>query len=83
VSSYSLSDKGRLGTPLCERGEALQHLRNAGMVESIASPTTPRSKDLLKELERVRTQGMPAAALEQLAINWGQRSERAFKSAAI
>lgn len=81
VSSYSLSDKGRLGTPLCEQHEGLQHLRQPGMVESIACLTTPRSNDLLKELERVRAEGMPGAALEQLAINWGQRSERVFKSA--
>ncbi len=81
ASTYSLSDKGRLGTPLCERGEGLQHLRAPGVIASLSSLTTPRSKELLKELERVRASGMPLDAFEQLANNWGQRSERLFKNA--
>ena len=52
-----------------------------GIFAAIRELTTPRSKELLRELGKLRTAGGVDEELAELAAHWGGRSERRYKSA--
>lgn len=79
--SSRLSDKGRLAHRLDELAPA-QLLLDQGVHEVIRELTTPRSKELLRELARLRGEGHSDADLAELAAGWGGRAERRYKAAA-
>lgn len=76
-----LSDKGRLAHRLDEIASA-QIVLEPGVHEVIRELTTPRSKELLRELARLRGEGHSDADLADLAAAWGGRAERRYRSAA-
>jgi hypothetical protein len=76
---HHLSDKGRLASILMS--EALDEtLLSERTVAAIASLATPRSKELERELVAARGRGDDAAALTELAMQWGGRAERRYRA---
>jgi hypothetical protein len=80
VREHSLSDKGRLGSAL-RKDIDLKLLLKPGVYESIIALTTPRSKELLRELKRTAATGESEQRLLEIASTWGGRSERRYRSA--
>lgn len=80
VGGQELSDKGRIGEAL-RRGLDLTKLLQAGVYEAIISLTTPRSKELLRELKRAGGVEVPEGRLIEIAASWGGRSERRYRTA--
>jgi hypothetical protein len=76
----SPSDKGRLGMALQAKTD-ISALLEPGMYEAVAELTTPRSRQLERELRSLREQGADDAELVELAARWGGRSERRYRSA--
>ena len=83
TSTHELSDKGRLGVSLRDHPQGLAHLLLPGMVESAQALATPRSRALLRELRRAKADSADDDALAQLALTWGGRSERRYRTAAV
>jgi hypothetical protein len=80
VKDAQLSDKGQIGERLEEL--ALSNLLlDDDVVYVIAHLTTPRSKQLLRQLRTLRGDGHPDADLVELASAWGGRSDRRYMSA--
>ncbi|PRY46551.1 hypothetical protein [Umezawaea tangerina] len=77
TSSYALSDKGKLGSPLL--GDS-PFMLNAGVYEAAISLTTPRSSELVKQLRAMRERGDGDEQLVELAARWGGRAERRYRS---
>ncbi len=77
---HQLSSAGRLGTALAERADS-SALLDPGVYEAAIALTTPRSKELLKQLKGLRADGHPDADLAELAATWGGRSERRYLTA--
>jgi hypothetical protein len=75
---WQLSDKGRLGTAITTRHAAYVFLEPS-VYEAIVALTTPRSKQLLAELQR-RSSAKRQEWVE-LAATWGGRSQRRYRSA--
>jgi hypothetical protein len=74
-----LSDKGRLAHRVAARSTSPVVL-TPGAVEMVAELTTPRSKELLRELRRLRSDGHSDADLAEVAAAWGGRPQRRFRS---
>ena len=80
VGSHELSDKGKLGQAL-RRNIDLNILLQAGVYEAMIALTTPRSKELLRELRKAGGEGVPEGHLIEIAASWGGRSERRYRTA--
>jgi hypothetical protein len=80
TKKYGLSDKGRLGAALLENTSHAK-LLEPGVYEAVIALTTPRSKELLRELRRMRDLGSGEQQLIEFAMQWGGRSERRVRSA--
>ena len=75
----SLSDKGRTAVRLLElRGYEV--LLDGNARRAIEALRTRGSKDLLRELRRRRAEGQPDDDLVDLALQWGGRQQRRFRS---
>ena len=78
---YELSDKGRLAAAIMTDAD-IGALLAPGMYEAITGLTTPRSRDLERELRAMRERGDLDNDLVELAMRWGGRAERRYRSAA-
>ena len=56
-------------------------LAQPGVFAAIRALTTPRSKELLRELRKLRQDGAVDDELAEIAAHWGGRSERRYRSA--
>jgi len=79
--SYRLTSKGRLADSLASSIDVTELLK-PGAFEAIRALTTPRSKELLRELRKVNARGEPRDALADLAATWGGRVQRRHLRAA-
>lgn len=76
---HAPSDKGRLGVALQARAD-IAALLEPGVYETVIALTTPRSKELLRELRKIKAAGThDAAHLVELASTWGGRAERRYR----
>ncbi len=77
---HAISDKGRLGERLAAQTDVgiLRAPRVYGVVRGL---TTPRSKELLRELERRRGIGDADTDLVELAATWGGRANQRYRTA--
>lgn len=80
VASWTLSEKGKLATPLM-RPEVLGLCRRTDSAAVIAALTTPRSKELERQLRALKSAGGGDDELLELAARWGGRAERRFRRA--
>jgi hypothetical protein len=80
ASSHQLSDKGKLGKAWQDNTDT-QPLLQPGVFEVITQLTTPRSRDMLRELRRLQGEGAVTEDLAALAASWGGRVERRHRSA--
>ncbi len=76
---FELSDKGKYGAALLALVDPGEFLAR-GMNESVREMTTPRSKELFRELQRSRS-NLSDRELIQLAGAWGGRMQRRARSA--
>jgi hypothetical protein len=72
--------KGRAGTAWLEQTD-ISPLAEPGVFAAIRELTTPRSKELLRELRKLRQDGVVDEELAEIAAHWGGRSERRYRSA--
>ncbi|MFD9040915.1 hypothetical protein [Streptomyces bottropensis] len=76
---HALSDKGKLGVALQSQAD-IAALLEPGVYETVIALTTPRSKELLKELRKLKDEGADEdAQLVDLASTWGGRAERRYR----
>ncbi|WP_326759118.1 hypothetical protein OHB35_15175 [Streptomyces phaeochromogenes] len=76
---HALSDKGKLGVALQTQAD-IAALLEPGVYEAVIALTTPRSKELLRELRKIKAEGTDdAAQLVELASTWGGRAERRYR----
>jgi hypothetical protein len=80
TARHELSEKGKPGMAWLDRSE-INPLLEPGIFAAIRELTTPRSKELLRELRKLRTNGAVDETLAELAAHWGGRSERRYRSA--
>ena len=73
------SDKGKIGRRLIALG-GYEVLLDPNARAAIAALVTPRSKTLLRELQRLREEGRPDEDLVELALTWGGTQQRRFRS---
>jgi hypothetical protein len=76
---HGLSDKGRLGTALIDKAA---DLLLPGVYEAAISLTTPRSRQLVRELQALVEQGDLDERAVELAARWGGRTQRRYRNAA-
>ncbi len=74
-SSYSLSDKGKLGLSMASDAECLLA---RGAYEVAIALMTPRSSRLVKELKELTKGGRLSDNLAEVAGRWGGRSQRRY-----
>ncbi len=74
------SNKGRLGMGLQANADVAA-LLEPGIYEAAVALTTPRSRQLERELRTLRAQDAADAELVELAARWGGRAERRYRSA--
>lgn len=79
TTRHQLSDKGKPGMAWLDRGD-VSILAQPGVFTAIRELTTPRSKTLLRELQKLRKDGAVDDELADIASRWGGRSERTYKS---
>jgi len=72
--------KGRSGMAWLDQTD-ISPLAQPGVFAAIRELTTPRSKELLKELRKLRLDGVVDDELAEIAAHWGGRSERRYRSA--
>jgi hypothetical protein len=72
--------KGRVGMAWLEQTD-ISPLADPGVFTVIRELTTPRSKELLRELRKRRLDGALDAELAEIAAQWGGRAERRYRSA--
>jgi len=72
--------KGQSGMAWLDQTD-LDPLAQPGVFVAIRELTTPRSKELLKELRKLRQNGAVDDELAEIAAHWGGRSERTYRSA--
>jgi hypothetical protein len=77
---HEISDKGKPGMAWLDRSE-ISPLLEPSVFTTIRQLTTPRSKELLRELRKLRAAGEVDETLSELAAHWGGRSERRYRSA--
>lgn len=80
TSTASLSDKGRLAHRLAETVSGRPIDLDESSFDFLLALMTPRSKELRKELERVKAAGNDDAEVLELAMMWGGRSQRRHRS---
>lgn len=80
VASWELSEKGKLALPLM-RSEVLALCRHPESAGVVAALTTPRSKELERQLKALSSSGGQEAELLELAARWGGRAERRYRRA--
>jgi hypothetical protein len=80
VQAHSLSDKGRMGVALLS-SDPHNSLLGPGVFGAVQGLTTPRSKELLRELGKLKTVGAESADLIAIASRWGGRGERRVRAA--
>jgi hypothetical protein len=81
TARYELSaKKGRPGMAWLAQTD-ISPLAQPGVFAAIRELTTPRSKELLKELRKLRQDGTVDEELAEIAAHWGGRSERRYRSA--
>jgi hypothetical protein len=79
--SNELSDKGKLGMAWLD-GKDVGPLLEPGVLTAIRALTTPRSKDMLRELQKLRADGAVDDEFAELAARWGGRVERRYRDPA-
>lgn len=72
--------KGQPGMAWLEKTD-ISPLAQPGVFAAIRELTTPRSKELLRELRKLRQDGAVDGELAEIAAHWGGRSERRHRSA--
>lgn len=72
--------KGKPGMAWLEKTD-ISPLAQPGVFAAIRELTTPRSKELLRELRKLRQDGAVDDELAEIAAHWGGRSERRYRSA--
>jgi hypothetical protein len=72
--------KGQPGMAWLEKTD-LSPLAQPGVFTAIRELTTPRSKELLRELKKLRQDGAVDDELAEIAAHWGGRAERRCRSA--
>jgi hypothetical protein len=78
---YELSrKKGQTGMAWLEKTD-VSPLGQPGVFAAIRELTTPRSRELLRELHKLRQDGAMDEELADIAAHWGGRSERRCRSA--
>jgi hypothetical protein len=80
TARHELSAKGKPGMAWLELTN-ISPLLQAGVFVAIRALTTPRSKELLRELRKLRADGAVDDELAEIAAHWGGRSERRYRSA--
>jgi hypothetical protein len=81
TARYELSaKKGQAGMAWLAQTD-ISPLAQPGVFAAIRELTTPRSKELLKELRKLRQDGAVDGELAEIAAHWGGRSERRYRSA--
>lgn len=78
TSDCKLSDKGRLGVALDEQGN-VSILRQPGVLKLVEGLTTPRSRELLRQLKEHDSSSRKAELIE-LATQWGGRAARRYRT---
>lgn len=81
TTSANLSDKGQLANRL-EDLALSDILLGENVMDVIRELTTPRSKELLRELRRLQAEGRSEAELVDVASTWGGRAQRRYQSTA-
>ncbi|KZB79649.1 hypothetical protein AVL48_14645 [Amycolatopsis regifaucium] len=80
VSTWSMSEKGRLAAALMEdAGPAV--LLQPSVYEAIRHLTTPRATAYRREMERMRASGLSGEEIDEFGARWGGRGERRYDSA--
>ncbi len=79
TATRGLSDKGRLANRLDTIGVS-DILLDSNVIEVINYLKTPRPNSLWRELQRARKKGKPDTDLLELAVEWGRRARRRFRS---
>lgn len=79
TATHQLSEKGRIAAALRSRMDTSM-LLSPGFYEAVLALTTPRSKELLRELEQ-REAASTRAELVELASTWGGRAARRYRAA--
>lgn len=72
--------KGKVGMAWLEQTD-ISPLAEPGVFAAIRELTTPRSKELFRELRKLRKDGAVDEELAEIAAHWGGRSERRYRSA--
>jgi hypothetical protein len=80
VTTYELSDKGKLASALRDSADT-NILLEPWTFEIITELTTPRSNSLLRTLRLLQAEGAVDEDLAALAAQWGGRVERRYLSA--
>jgi hypothetical protein len=76
---HKLSDKGRLGMALMDKAP---DLLRPGVYEAAISLTTPRSRQLIRDLKAFTERGELDDRVLELAESWGSRTQRRYSSVA-
>ena len=80
TTRHYLSAKGKPGMAFLDRYD-IARLADQGVFAAIRELTTPRAKELLRELQKLRADGAVDEGLAEIAAHWGGRSGRRYKSA--
>jgi hypothetical protein len=80
TSQFSLSEKGRLADAISTQTD-LPVLLRPGVYEVATHLTTPRSSTFKREMDALRSKGMPEDEVQALAARWGGRGARSYDSA--
>jgi hypothetical protein len=79
TSQFSLSEKGRLADAIATQTD-LPLLLRPGVYEVTTHLTTPRSSTFKREMDALRSKGMPEDEVQALAARWGGRGARSYDS---
>lgn len=71
--------KGQAGMAWLDQAD-ISPLAEPGVFAAIRELTTPRSRNLLRELRKLRRDGAVDGELAEIAAHWGGRSERRYRS---
>ena len=78
--THTLSEKGLLARSLSLQLD-IDELLRPSVYEVVVELTTPRTKELRRELERQADSGARRAELLEIAAHWGGRRERRYRTA--
>ena len=80
TTRFNLSEKGRLADALSADTD-LAILLRPGVYEAATHLTTPRSSAFRREMQALRTKGMPEDEVQAFGARWGGRGARRYDSA--